>query len=77
MISYPEYQQKAQEELDRVVGHSRLPSFADFKHLPYIRAIVKEVCLLMNQWLIPSLIRSSLGIAMETSITTCSPSYFN
>ncbi|THU85080.1 cytochrome P450 [Dendrothele bispora CBS 962.96] len=43
MIHFPEVQMRAQEELDRVVGRSRLPSFADIKHLPYIRAIVKEV----------------------------------
>ncbi|KAF5372131.1 hypothetical protein D9758_005078 [Tetrapyrgos nigripes] len=33
---------RAQEELDKVIGRSRLPSFADLKHLPYIHAIVKE-----------------------------------
>ncbi|KAF5372223.1 hypothetical protein D9758_005009 [Tetrapyrgos nigripes] len=43
MILFPEVQTRAQEELDKVVGRSRLPSFADLKHLPYIHAIVKEV----------------------------------
>ncbi|KAF5346112.1 hypothetical protein D9758_009956 [Tetrapyrgos nigripes] len=41
-VHFPEIQVKAQQELDKVVGRSRLPSFADFKHLPYILAIVKE-----------------------------------
>ncbi|KAH6919267.1 cytochrome P450 [Coprinopsis sp. MPI-PUGE-AT-0042] len=36
-------QQKAQEEIDRVVGAYRLPNFGDFDHLPYIQAVVKEV----------------------------------
>ncbi|KAK7458734.1 hypothetical protein VKT23_009734 [Stygiomarasmius scandens] len=43
MVLYPDVQDKAQEELDRVIGRARLPSFSDMKHLPYIRAIVKEI----------------------------------
>ncbi|KAF5372139.1 hypothetical protein D9758_005076 [Tetrapyrgos nigripes] len=43
MVLFPHIQTRAQEELDKVVGRSRLPSFADLKHLPYIHAIVKEV----------------------------------
>jgi cytochrome P450 len=42
MIAYPETQARAQAELDAVVGRSRLPTFADYPHLPYIRAMVKE-----------------------------------
>lgn len=33
---------KAQEELDRVVGKDRLPTFEDFQDLPYVRAVVNE-----------------------------------
>ncbi|KAA1476608.1 cytochrome P450 [Dentipellis sp. KUC8613] len=33
---------RAQNELDTVIGHSRIPTFADFDHLPYIQAVVKE-----------------------------------
>jgi cytochrome P450 len=43
MIVYPEVQVRAQAELDAVVGRTRLPTFADFQHLPYIRATVKEL----------------------------------
>ncbi|KAK7462916.1 hypothetical protein VKT23_007496 [Stygiomarasmius scandens] len=43
MILFPDVQRRAQEELDAVVGQSRLPSFADMKQLPYIQAIVKEI----------------------------------
>ncbi|KAI0699609.1 cytochrome P450 [Cerioporus squamosus] len=43
MALYPEAQQKAQEELDRVVGPSRLPDFSDRDSLPYVNALVKEV----------------------------------
>ncbi|KAF9447473.1 cytochrome P450 [Macrolepiota fuliginosa MF-IS2] len=43
MILHPEVQQKAREELDRVVGRGRLPDFTDRDSLPYITAITKEV----------------------------------
>ena len=43
MVHHPDIMRKAQAELDRVVGRDRLPSFTDMPHLPYIRAIVKEV----------------------------------
>jgi cytochrome P450 len=42
MVTYPETQKRAQAELDAVVGRARVPTFADFQHLPYIRAMVKE-----------------------------------
>ncbi|KAF9562064.1 cytochrome P450 [Agrocybe pediades] len=42
MTIYQDVQKKAKEELDHVVGSSRLPEFHDRKDLPYINAIVKE-----------------------------------
>lgn len=42
MTLYPEVQRKAQEEIDRVVGRDRTPTFKDFDALMYVRAIVKE-----------------------------------
>ena len=42
MVLYPDVQRKAQEELDRVVGRDRLPSFDDLENLVYIREMVKE-----------------------------------
>ncbi|KAI9508275.1 cytochrome P450 [Russula earlei] len=42
MIAYPEFQKRAQDELDTVVGRSRTPSFADAPSLPYIQALIKE-----------------------------------
>ncbi|KAI0051317.1 cytochrome P450 [Auriscalpium vulgare] len=42
MLAYPETQKRAQAELDTVVGRTRMPTFADLPHLPYIRAMVKE-----------------------------------
>ncbi|KAI0254607.1 cytochrome P450 [Lactifluus subvellereus] len=42
MVTYPETQKRAQEELDSVVGRTRIPTFLDLQDLPYIRAMVKE-----------------------------------
>lgn len=42
MLLYPDVQKKAQEELDRVVGTGRLPTFEDETSLPYVSAVVKE-----------------------------------
>ncbi|KAK7041609.1 hypothetical protein VNI00_009199 [Paramarasmius palmivorus] len=43
MVRFPEVQSKAQEELDEVVGRSKIPTLADMDNLPYMRAIIKEV----------------------------------
>ncbi|KAJ5523658.1 hypothetical protein N7494_010308 [Penicillium frequentans] len=43
MAFYPEVQQKAQKELDTVVGGVGLAQFEDRARLPYIDALVKEV----------------------------------
>ncbi|KAJ3524602.1 hypothetical protein NM688_g8533 [Phlebia brevispora] len=42
MVLYPEVQKKAREELDRVIGQDRLPTFEDDTQLPYITAIYRE-----------------------------------
>ena len=42
MIVYPQVQERAQAELDNVVGRMRAPNFSDKSHLPFIRAMVKE-----------------------------------
>jgi len=39
----PEVVTKAQEELDRVVGGDRYPTWEDEQNLPYIRACIKEL----------------------------------
>ncbi|KAJ7082888.1 cytochrome P450 [Mycena belliarum] len=43
MLLFPAVQKKAQEEIDSIVGHSRLPGFEDHDSLPYVRALIKEV----------------------------------
>jgi len=47
-------QNEAQEELMRIVGPNRLPTFADMQNLPYVRACVKEM-LRMNPILAPGI----------------------
>ncbi|KAL9585518.1 MAG: hypothetical protein Q9212_001471 [Teloschistes hypoglaucus] len=42
LLIFPEVVQKAHEEIDRVIGTDRLPTFSDRKNLPYIDGIVKE-----------------------------------
>ena len=42
MSLYPRVQQKAQAELDAVVGPHRLPEHADRAALPYVAALAKE-----------------------------------
>ncbi|KAF2702973.1 cytochrome P450, partial [Pleomassaria siparia CBS 279.74] len=42
MMVFPDVQRKAQEELDHVIGGSRLPVSADRDDLPYIMATMKE-----------------------------------
>jgi len=47
---YPKTQSKAFEEIDRVVGHNRLPTLEDLEDLPYIKALWKETL----QWSPPA-----------------------
>ncbi|KAH9977454.1 cytochrome P450 [Russula compacta] len=42
MVLHPEVQAKAQEEIDRVTGRSRLPCMADRNEMPYLVSIVWE-----------------------------------
>ncbi|OAQ99298.1 hypothetical protein LLEC1_00731 [Akanthomyces lecanii] len=42
MVMFPDVQAKAQDEIDRVVGSSRLPEPQDEDQLPYVSAVVKE-----------------------------------
>ncbi|KAK7695653.1 hypothetical protein QCA50_000289 [Cerrena zonata] len=43
MTLHPEWQRKAQKELDEVVGVDRLPTLSDRENLPYVEALMKEV----------------------------------
>lgn len=42
MTLYPDVQARAQQELDRVVGKDRLPTWEDRFRLPFVGNVVKE-----------------------------------
>lgn len=42
MLHFPECVQKAQAEIDAVVGQNRMPNFEDQKSLPYLGAFIQE-----------------------------------
>ncbi|KAG7092973.1 hypothetical protein E1B28_009274 [Marasmius oreades] len=43
MVVHPDIQRRAQDELDSVVGRSRLPVIKDANDLRYVQAIIKEI----------------------------------
>ena len=43
MLRHPEVFEKAQAEVDRVVGSDRLPDFDDRNSLPYLEAVLIEL----------------------------------
>ena len=43
MVMHPDVQVKGQEEIDRVIGRDRLPTFEDRRSLPYVESIYQEV----------------------------------
>ena len=43
MTLHREVQEKAQAEIDRVIGSDRLPTFEDRRSLPYVEAVYREV----------------------------------
>jgi cytochrome P450 len=42
LVHYPAWQTRLQEEVDQVVGDSRMPVFEDIERLPVVRAVAKE-----------------------------------
>ena len=43
MLLHPEVQDRAQQDIDTVVGRDRMPNFDDRPAMPYIDAICHEV----------------------------------
>ena len=43
MLCFPDAQQAAHDEIDQVIGRSRLPDINDEKLLPYVTALKWEV----------------------------------
>lgn len=71
MVLYPDVQQKAQEELDAVVGSERLPTWEDRENLPYIRAIVEESLRCEVELRFPIILLTFIG--MPTTLTAAVP----
>jgi cytochrome P450 len=61
LLQSPESQLKAQQEIDNVIGRDRLPVLEDFKCLPYVMALVKEVSLNLSSaiWLLQFVINNN------------------
>ncbi|KIM75758.1 hypothetical protein PILCRDRAFT_826914 [Piloderma croceum F 1598] len=59
MMQHPEAQRNAHDEIDSIIGRSRMPTFADRPHLPYLEALFKEVL----RWRVVLL----LGVAHRTT----------
>lgn len=62
MLMNPAAQDKAQEEIDRVIGTDRLPTFDDEPKLPYVTALAKEVF----RW------QQVAPFGMHSSVPSCS-----
>jgi len=42
MVLYPSAQAQAQDEIDSIIGHERLPELGDRKALPSLERLVQE-----------------------------------
>ena len=48
LSNYPKIQAKAQAEIDEIIGRDRLPAYCDQENLPYVQAMIQEVCELLT-----------------------------
>ena len=75
MVLYPDVLHRAQQEIDRVIGNDRLPSFKDRDNLPYIDALCKEVFRWENVVPVGSYSKPIFtSSTIQLTISTCSTS---
>lgn len=43
MVTHPDIQKRAQAEIDREIPSDRIPDGSDFRRLPYVMSVIKEV----------------------------------
>lgn len=84
MVLYPEMTKKAQAEIDKVIGHSRLPDYSDRPSLPNVEAFYREVMRwrpvlplseYLSYYLVPNL-RLDAGVIHSTSDSDIYEEYF-
>ena len=67
MAQHPEVLQKAQKEIDAVVGNGRLPNFEDRDNTPYVNAVVQECLRISSPVPLGKFFASCIWIAIVTS----------
>lgn len=66
LAKYPHIQERAQTELDSVIGRDRLPEYDDRPRLPYIEAICKELL----RWKMAAPLGRSITLSKLASVST-------
>ena len=44
LIEFPEHQKRAQQEIDEFIGSDRMPALEDLPSMPFVNALMQEVC---------------------------------
>lgn len=65
LIHYPKVQQKAHEELSKVIGSDRLVTMSDKPNLPYLNAIIQETQRIANLLPINLFHRTTKDVTVE------------
>ncbi|KAF8988307.1 cytochrome P450 [Cyathus striatus] len=76
MVLFPDVQEKAQQEIDDIVGKDRLPEMGDRASLPYIDAVLYEVLRYRWNTVVPNVIANTYAILRDETIYS-DPDSFN